>query len=130
MAKSACGATSSRRRCSGGFVHAAELDRTQLWMIERVPIDERVLMMDVAPTQDRQRLVRRRTEIPEVVRLLASGHLVDDVPELGRPPEDTEVLVRPVVGGAAHRVSGIPREVGEDGMHRIAGQRGADSAEL
>src|SRR5215203_6093402 len=74
------------------IVPAAELDRTQLWMIERVPIDERVLMMDVAPTQDRQRLVRRRTEIPEVVRLLASGHLVDDVPELGRPPEDTEVL--------------------------------------
>ena len=45
------------------------------------------------------------------VRLLGAGRRVDDVPELGGPAEHAEVLVGPVVGGAAHRHRLVPGEV-------------------
>ena len=55
---------------------------------------------------------------------------MDDVPVLGRPAVDAEVLVGPVVGGAAHRVRRIPREVLEHRVRRVAGERGAALGEL
>ena len=111
-------------------VPAAELDRTELRVFERVPVDVLVRGVLLDPPEHGEALLVGRADVPEVRRLLLAGGGVDDVPELGGPREHAEVLVRPVVGGAAHRVRLVPREVLEDRVHGIRGQRRADRAEL
>ena len=66
--------------------------------------------------------------VPDVrARPLVPVAVLDDVPELGGPAVHAEVLVRPVVGGAAHRVALVEREVLEHRVHRVAGERRAAS---
>ena len=123
----AAGRAAGSSRCPR-YVPAAELDRAELRVLERVPVDELVGGVLVDPAQHGERLLvgrarRTRSRSPASSPVAAC----DDVPELGRPREHAEVLVGPVVGGAAHRVGLVPREVLEHGVHRVAGERACRS---
>src|SRR5690606_19301783 len=107
-----------------------ELDGAELGVVERVPVDVAVGVVLVAPPQYGEALVVGRAGVPEVGRLAVAGGLLDDVPELGGPAVDAEVLVGPVVGGAAHRVGRVPGEVLAHRVRRVAGEGGADLGEL
>ena len=64
------------QQVGGGFVQiaevvpAAELDRAELRVVERVPVDVAARVVLVAPAQHGERLVVGRAEVPEVGRLL------------------------------------------------------------
>ena len=105
-------------RSSGGFVQiaevvpAAELDRPELRVVERVPVD--VLRPGRArrPSAARRAPARRsgrgtRSRSPASSPVAAWTTSQNSVVQR----EHAEVLVGPVVGGAAHRVGLVPREV-------------------
>ena len=136
MAKSAWPCTSAGQlteRRVGPCAHvvpAAQLDRPELRMVERIPGDAHLRMVLVGPLSTASSSSSVGPGVPEVRRLLGARGGLDDVPELGGPREHAEVVVRPVVGGAAHRVALVEREVLVDRVDGVAGERRAALAEL
>ena len=100
-------------------------------MLERSPVH--VVAPGVAlvgPAQHRELVVDARAGVPDVGGGAVVGHVGDDVPELGGPAVDAEVLVGPVVGGARHGGLLVPREVLVHRVDLVARGLGEAGAEL
>src|SRR5438105_392773 len=103
-------------------IPAAELDRPELRVLEGIPLDVRAAWVALLePAQDRELVLDRVLAQPldEVVPLQTGLPL--RAPELGRPGEDAEVVVEPVVRPALDRLFRVVLEVAEDGDGGVAG---------
>ena len=103
-------------------VPAAELDLAELLVLERIPVDVALPVQGVVvPAQELEVVLRRVILEPfDEAEVLDPG-LPLRAPELGRPGEDAEVVVEPVVAPALDRLLRVVLEVVEDRDGRVAG---------
>src|SRR5947207_15531484 len=72
-------------------VPTAELDPAELRMVELVPVDVRVRVVLTEPAQERDVVFDRMLANPVCVVVIGNTRFALRAPELGRPPEHTEV---------------------------------------
>src|SRR5262249_19733409 len=95
-------------------VPAAELDRAELWMLERVPVDVALAAeLAVAPAQELEVVLGGMLAIPVGVVIALDPRLPDRRPDLDRPDALAEVLVD-TVEAAGDDIIGVVFEVVED----------------
>ena len=94
-------------------------------MIEGDPVVIRVGVMGEGPPVHGDVLFLAGSDVPDERARLLAGGLLNDVPELGGPPEHTEVFVRPVVGRATHGVALVPGEIFVDRVRWVGSELGA-----
>ena len=94
-------------------------------MVERVPVHVRVGIVLARPADERDVVLDRVLANPVRQVVVGQAGLPLRAPELGRPGEDTEVVVHPVVRAALDRLLRVVLEVVEDRDSRIPRELGA-----
>src|SRR5262249_37786396 len=112
-------------------VPPAELDRAELRMLERVPVDEAApAELGVAVAQQCEVVVDRVLVEPFDQVVLLDARAWNRAPELRGPRVDTEMVVRPRVGAASDHVLRVVAEVVVHADMSIPGELRAARAKL
>src|ERR671911_2039595 len=106
-------------------VPATELDLAELVVLERIPVHVAPpVQLLVAPARELEVVLRRVVAEPLDLLETFDSRLSLRAPELGRPREDAEVVIEPVIGAALDRLLGVVLEVVEDRDRGVARELG------